>query len=264
MDVGARVDVVLVAGGRWHDIDFARLRVLDELDRHDVARTAVRDDFSDLAAILEADVLVSYTCDVRPTALQSRTLREWLERGGRWLALHATCSAVDPPTADGPPQFSTPRVIDEMVSLLGGQFLAHPKIEAYQVEVTEPAHPLVAGLGSFETTDELYVCEMHPPVDVLLHTTFDGECPGFVEGAAPADARQPVLWQKSTGAGTCTVLTLGHCRGRWDVADLGVPDLGQLDRIAWESPGYREVLSRTVAWAVHGPAWTDCPDRHSR
>ena len=43
------------------------------------------------------------------------------------------------------------------------------------------------------------------------------------------------------------------------VADLGIPDLGVVDRVAWESPEYREVLRRCVAWAVHGVTWQSCP-----
>jgi uncharacterized protein len=261
MDAGARVDVALVAGGRWHDIDFARLRLLEELDRHDVARTSVHDDYSDVAALREADVLVTYTSDVRPTAAQTQVLSDWLSAGGRWLALHATCSAVDPPGPGADRVFATPRVIDGLVALLGGQFLAHPPIGSYRVEVTDPTHPLVAALEPFDTVDELYVCEMHEPVDVLLHTVFDGECRGFAEGGRPADEFRPVLWQKQTGAGTVTTLTLGHCRGRWDVRDLGVADLGVQDRVAWESPGYREVLSRSLAWALHGDDWTSCTNR---
>jgi len=258
MDTGARVDVVLVAGGRWHDIDFARLCLLAELDRHDVARTTVMSDYSDLEAIKGADVLVTYTSDVRPSAVQSQVLAEHVAGGGRWLALHATCSAVDPPEQGGPRVFRTPRVIEELAALVGGQFLAHPPIASYRVEVTDPAHPLVAGLDAFDTVDELYVCEMRPPVHVLLHSRFNGECPGFAEGAPQVADMRPVLWQKATGAGVTTTLTLGHCRGRWDVADLDVPDLGMVDRVAWESTGYRELLRRTVAWSVHGDDWPQC------
>ena len=261
MDAGARVDVALVAGGRWHDIDFARLRLLEELDRHDVARTSVHPDYSDIAALRRADVLVTYASDVRPTAVQTDVLTKWLTAGGRWLALHATCSAVDPPRPGRPGPFATPRAIDGLVSLVGGQFLAHPPIGPYRVEVTAPTHPLVAGLEPFDTVDELYVCEMRGPVDVLLHTMFDGECRGFAEGGRPTDAFRPVLWQKRTGAGTVTTLTLGHCRGRWDVRDLGIPDLGVQDRVAWESPGYQEVLGRSIAWAVHGDGWLACTGR---
>jgi type 1 glutamine amidotransferase len=264
MDTAARVDVVLVAGGRWHDFGFARLQLLTELDRHDVVRTTVRDDYSDLASIQSAAALVTYTCDVRPSVEQADALAAWLEAGGRWLALHGTGSAVDPPTADRPYRFSTPRVIDRLVGLLGGQFLAHPPIGPYTVEVTDPQHPIVAGLASFTTLDELYVCEMHPPVDVLLHTDFDGECPGFVEGSRPSQVRQPVMWQKVRGAGAVTFLTLGHCCGRWDAADHGVTDTGVVDRSAWDAPGFRTVLARTTGWAVHGDAWTTCPNAVAR
>jgi hypothetical protein len=154
-------------------------------------------------------------------------------------------------------------VIDGLADLVGGQFLAHPKIGPYLVEVTDPTHPLVSGLQPFETVDELYVCEMRPEAEVLMHTVFSGECPGFAEGAPQADPVRPVLWQRRVGAGVVTTLTLGHCRGRWDVADLGIPDLGVLDRRGWESTGYREVLARCVAWAVHGEGWPSCTARHT-
>jgi hypothetical protein len=264
VDIGGRTAVVLVTGGRWHDFDFARLRLLTELDRHDVTRTRVRDDFGDLAALSEADVLVTYTCDLRPSVAQTAALAQWLRRGGRWLALHGTNSAIDAPPDRRTANFTTPRVIDGFVELLGGQFLAHPPIDRYLVEVSDPTHPLLAGLTAFETTDELYVCQMRPPVTVIMHATFDGECRGFDEGR-PAGTQQPVLWQKRTGDGLVTYLTLGHCRVRWDVADVGVADNGRSDRVAWEAPGFRSLLARTLAWAVHGDDWPSCnPDRRAR
>ena len=57
--------------------------------------------------------------------------------------------------------------------------------------------------------------------------------------------------------------TLGHCRGRFDVADLGIADLGVVDRVAWQSREYREILRRCVAWATHGPGWEDCLHKES-
>ena len=39
-----RLDVVLVCGGRWHDFDYARLRLLEALGRHPRARTRVFED----------------------------------------------------------------------------------------------------------------------------------------------------------------------------------------------------------------------------
>ena len=92
---------------------------------------------------------------------------------------------------------------------------------------------------------------------MLLSTTFAGDCPSFREGA-DVSGEWPVLHLKRTGDGTVCLFTLGHCRGRWDVQDLGIEDLGRLDRVAWEPPEYQLLLRRLVAWAVHGDAWGDC------
>jgi type 1 glutamine amidotransferase len=72
-----------------------------------------------------------------------------------------------------------------------------------------------------------------------------------------------VLYSRDEGDGRVVYLTLGHCRGRFDVSDLGVVDTGVVDRVAWESPEYREVLRRCMAWAVHGDTWQECPVEES-
>ena len=79
-----------------------------------------------------------------------------------------------------------------------------------------------------------------------------------MSGSGPR-TRHPVLYSRREGEGGVVYFTLGHCRGRFDVSDLGVPDLGVVDRVAWESAEYREVLRRCVAWAVHGDEWDACP-----
>ncbi|MEH0631599.1 hypothetical protein [Streptomyces stelliscabiei] len=60
-----RLDAVLVCGGRWHDFDHARLRLLELLAEHPRVRTTVFQDYARTAALDEADLLVTYTCDVR-------------------------------------------------------------------------------------------------------------------------------------------------------------------------------------------------------
>ena len=245
-----RLDAVLVCGGKWHDFDFARLQLLAALGGYERVRTRVFEDYRCTGALDRADLLVTYTCDVRPTAEQAGALTGFVERGGRWLALHGTHSAIDPP--DGPGVYRTPRVLGQVALLLGGQFLAHPPIEPYTVHVTAPGHPLVAGLPPFEVRDELYVLELHPPIEVLLHARFTGECRGFEEGHVTDDEPRPVLYLKRSGRGTVCYLTLGHCRGRFDVQDLGVDDLGQRDFGSWDVPEFRTVLARCLAWAVTG------------
>jgi uncharacterized protein len=61
-----RVDAVLVCGGRWHDFDFARHQLLGALGDWEQVRTRVFEDYRSLDALERADLLISYTCDVRP------------------------------------------------------------------------------------------------------------------------------------------------------------------------------------------------------
>jgi uncharacterized protein len=251
-----RVDVVLVAGGRWHDVDYARAEILGELVRHDVTRTRVFEAFVDPDVLDTADVLVTWTCDVRPDPEQATALVRFVSRGGRWLALHASTSVIDPPDRPGA-VYRTPRVLGEVAQVLGSQFIAHPPIAPFRVDVANSDHPLVRGIDSFETTDELYVSEVHPPFELLLSAHYAGACRGFEEGAE-VDGDWPVLTMKATGAGSVCVFTLGHCRGRFDLADVGVEDRETVDHIAWQTPQYRELLRRTIAWAVHGDGWSTC------
>jgi type 1 glutamine amidotransferase len=248
---GGRVDAVLVCGGRWHDFDYARYELLGLLGAREQVRTQVFGDYACGPALSRADLLISYTCDVRPSVVEAGALASFVARGGRWLALHGTHSAIDPPAVSGG-VYRTPRVLGRFAEVLGGQFLAHPPIAPYTVHVTSPSHPLVAGVPPFEVRDELYVCELHPPLEVLLHARFTGECRGFEEGHVTDDEPRPVLYLKRTGQGTVCYFTLGHCRGRFDVQDLGVDDLGKRDFGSWPVPEFRTVLERCVDWAVSG------------
>jgi type 1 glutamine amidotransferase len=245
-----RLDAVVVCGGQWHDFDYARLRLLEELAQFEQVRSRVFEDYHCLDAIERADLLVTYTCNVRPDPAQQQALVRFVERGGRWLALHGTNSAIDPRNETG--RYSTPRVLSPVAELLGSQFLAHPPIAPYTVEITDADHPLVAGIDAFEVRDELYICELHPPLDVVLHTRFTGECRGFAEGHVTDDEPRPVLYLRRSGAGTVCYFTLGHCLGRYDMQDEGIEDTGRVDTGSWAIPEYRTVLSRCVAWAVHG------------
>ena len=248
-----RLDAVLICGGKWHDFDFARYELLGALGGWEQVRTRVFEDYRCLDALERADLLVTYTCDVRPTDEQQDALAGFVDRGGRWLALHGTHSAIDPPGgANGADVYTTPRVLGKVADLLGGQFLGHPPIAPYTVHITAPEHPLVAGIQPFEVRDELYVLELHPPLDVLLHARFTGNCRGFAEGHVTDDEPRPVLYLKDSGRGTVCYLTLGHCRGRFDVQDLGIADLGRRDFGSWQVAEFRTLLERCLAWAVTG------------
>jgi uncharacterized protein len=244
----------LICGGKWHDFDYARLRLLEMLGAAEHVRTRVFEDYSCGDALERADALITYTCDVRPDTQQQAALVKYVAAGGRWLALHATNSAIDAPAPGAEKIFTTPRVLGPVAELLGSQFIAHPPIAPWLVQVSQPDHPLVAGIEPFTVTDELYISELHGPLDVILHTEFSGPCRGFLEGDVTDTEPRPVLYLRPHGDGAVCYFTLGHCRGRFDMQDSGVADTGKVDRGPWMLSEFATILQRCIDWSLTGIA----------
>ena len=245
---GRRIDVTLVAGGKYHDIDFARRELLALLGEHDEFRVRVQPDYEDTTGIAASSILVSFTCDVRPSESAQRTIRQWVEGGGRWVALHGTNSAL---TLGGPNGVDSPRVFPMWADTLGSQFVAHPPIQPYRVQVTDPSHWLVSGIESFETDDELYLSEYadRSALQVLLHTEWQGDAAGFVEHDwTSCDPVHPVMYLRPLGSGAVLYNTLGHCRGHYDMAPV-LDYYPRIERCSWEKPAYYELLRRSLRWA---------------
>ena len=242
-----RINCVLVCGGVWHDMDFARLELLKLLAEDERIRTRVFENYETVEAIADADILISYTCDVTPSLKAQEALRDWLKKGGRWYALHGTNSVLrllhDGPNAG---LWDAPRWAPLMMDLLGSQFLTHPAIEPYRVTVADPSHPLVAGVEPFDTTDELYHMELHGDLHVLLETQNKELGTGFVE-AADAPGTHPVFYIKQHGDGAVLYLTLGHCRGHYDLQPM-MDWWPTVDRCAWDLPVFYDLLRRGLGW----------------
>jgi uncharacterized protein len=239
---------VLVTGGKYHDFDFARRELLGLLAEHDEFRVRVQPDYEDAGAIAASEILVSYTCDVRPSEPAQQIIRAWVEGGGRWVALHGTNSALGD-TSIRP--VATPRPFYLWADTLGSQFIAHPPIEPYPVEITDPSHWLVAGIDPFEATDELYLNEYPDRAELvpLLHTVYQGTANGFVESDwTTSDPQHLVMYLRPLGEGGVLYNTLGHCRGHYDM--VPVKDYWPtIDRCSWELPVFYELLRRSLRWA---------------
>src|SRR5206468_3606245 len=115
--------------GDWGRIKQA-MPAFFELAEHETARVTVAADYEDTSRIGAGQFLISYTCDVRPSEGAQRAIRQWVEGGGRWLALHGTNAALDLPRPDG---VESPRCFPVWADTLGSQFVAHPPIQPYRV-----------------------------------------------------------------------------------------------------------------------------------
>lgn len=239
-----RIDCVLVASGKYHDIDFARLELLKLLAEDQRIRVRVLEDYSNLDAICKADFLVTYTCDVVPSLDQQEALRRWVEGGGRWYALHGTASILRF-LSNG--LVDSPALAPHLMETLGTQFIAHPPIGPYRVEVADPEHQLVKGIEPFVVSDELYLSDIHADLHVLLDTEFEGEGTGFARSEWPL-ARHPVLYLRTIGKGAVLYLTLGHCRGHYDMAPM-MDYWPEVQRCAWDLPVFYDLLRRGLGWA---------------
>ncbi|MDE2466998.1 MAG: ThuA domain-containing protein [Alphaproteobacteria bacterium] len=244
MDAKTKIRCALVAGGKYHDIDFARLELLKLLAEDPRVRVRVFEDYSNITAICDSDFLVTYTCDVVPSLEEQEALRRWVEAGGRWYALHGTNSILRF-LENG--KVDSPRWAPHFMQTLGSMFIAHPPIKPYRVEVADPSHPLTTGIAPFETNDELYLVETYGKLHVLLDTQFEGEATGFVDDRWER-ARHPVFYLHPLGRGTVLYLTLGHCRGHYDMQPL-MDFYPAVERCAWDLPVFYDLLRRGLAWA---------------
>ncbi|MCS6946616.1 MAG: ThuA domain-containing protein [Steroidobacteraceae bacterium] len=247
MALPRRVDVALICGGQYHDMDYARLELLQHCAAWPQLRVRVAENYDCVPALDAAQCLLTYTCNVVPSDSQRQALERLLARGGRWFALHGTNSLLA--WSREHKAWFAPRSAPEFMTLLGSQFIAHPPIAPYRVDVSDPDHELVRGLEPFETDDELYLCEYHGDHHALLHTEFRGAAPGFVEHDWSHGGRQLVLYLRRVGGGEVLYCTLGHCRGQYDMQPL-MAEYPQIERGSWKLPAFHEIVRRGIRWAA--------------
>lgn len=245
-----RIDVYLVAGGKYHNIDHARVELLKLLAEQPRVKVRVGEDYSDIEAICAADFIITYTCDIVPTAEQTARLCDYVRSGKKWFALHGTNSILrflvngDQFTVDCPEE-NVP-----FMELLGSQFMAHPPIHEYDVIPTEPDHPLVKGIPSFKVDDELYLSKFHGEYKTLLHTHWNDAVENFTSNEwVKEDDIQPVLYIHPYGAGQVLYLTLGHCRGKYDMQPA-IEEYPEPEEGAWRTEEFYELLRRGIGWAM--------------
>jgi type 1 glutamine amidotransferase len=111
--------------------------------------------------------------------------------------------------------------------MVGGQWVAHPGgVIDYEVNITRPDDPIVAGLQDFEMNSEQYYMHTDPSNEVLATTTFGGEYAPWIEGTV-----MPVAWKRMWGQGRVFFSSVGHVAKDFDV------------------PEARTIVERGMLWA---------------
>ena len=261
----------LVTGGfppgsvAGHDMDYARLRLLQLLQTKDNLTVTTANDFEDIERWLPgADLLVTYVAGPFPAGAGNAALAHWLEDGGRWFALHGTSGGKAVKTEhNGIPVKKM--VKGEHHQMLGCFFLNHPPLCAFDVAVAGD-HPVTRGLpGHFPVRDELYLIELTDPCAsrVLLTTELakDPSPPGFgffydEDTSVQADGKTRVLgYARAVGRGEVVYVGLGHCHtGRTDSrspVDKSIDPDGIMPpdfHDVWETDAFAQIVRNAVVW----------------
>ncbi len=250
-----------------HDMDYARLQLLQRLHGQDGLTVTTANDFQDIERWLPgADLLITYVAGPYPVGSGNEALGRWLESGGRWLALHGTSGGKAVKLEhDGIPVKKM--VKDAHHQTLGCFFLNHPPLRAFEVSVTGE-HRVTRGLPRrFTVQDELYLIELLDPgaSRILLTTELakDPSPPGFgffydEDTALQPDGKTRVLgYARQAGRGEVVYIGLGHCHanraGSRSPVDRSIDPDGVMPAEfhgVWESDAFARLLQNAIAWGT--------------
>ncbi len=269
--------VHLIAGGfppgfpAGHDMDYARMRLLAILQQSAEVQATVSNDFDDVAKWLPGcRMLITYVAGPFPNEEQNLAIRQWLEAGGRWVALHGTSGGKAAPVGGN-------RYVRKMVkgphhATLGSFFLNHPPVRKFTVAVADRSHPITRDLpASFETMDELYLLELQDPASthILLTTQLEKDPSpngfGFVydkdTSIMPDGCTRVLGYTRELGRGAIAYIALGHCHSPASnvqpFVDASVEASGKtplLFRGSWENPNFEKLLRNAVRWGTGAEA----------
>jgi type 1 glutamine amidotransferase len=173
--------------------------------------------FLDSAALQKYDIVVMHWQNWQqpgPGANARENVRKFVEDGKGIALVHFACGAWH----DEWPGFE--KLAGRVWAGPGPNVHQHDPYGPFRVELAKPGHPLVRGLGDFETEDELYTCLTgDQPIEILAHAK------SKVDGKY-----YPMAFVSRYGRGRSFQCTLGH-----DVKALSVPAVQELYRrgCAW-------------------------------
>jgi type 1 glutamine amidotransferase len=180
--------VLLVSAGWFHPPYRGRVWLREALS--ELAGYAVGDEVSTLADAVRRpltayDVLVLYYHhrDVVLAADEIEAFRTFVQDGGGVVALHSATASYKP----------TPAYFE----ILGGRFIGHGPVRRLTIRPARDGDPTFGGIPAFTVTDELYLHELQPDIQVHFHADHHGR-------------PTPVVWTKTVGTGRVCYVCPGH------------------------------------------------------
>ncbi len=250
-----------------HDMDYARLQLLQKLQANDHLAVTVANDFQDVERWLPGtDLLITYVAGPFPAGSGNEALLNWLESGGRWFALHGTSGGKAVRTEhEGRPVKKMVKA--EHHQTLGCFFLNHPPLREFQVSVTGD-HRVTRDLPKlFTVRDELYLIELQDPdaIRILLTTELaeDPSPPGFgffydEDTSLQPDGKTRVLgYAREIGRGEVVYVALGHCHiARTNTQSTVDPSIHPERTVplefrgVWETEAFALLVQNAIAWGI--------------
>lgn len=229
----SKLRVLLLMGGPdYHNQPFHYAELAGILAGEAGADVRITDDLDILtpADLADYQVIASYCTFLEPTSAQVDALLDAIGSGTGFLALHGATATFWNSAA--------------YLTMLGSRFLRHDPYKQFTVEIDEPAHPITAGLPSFEIEDELYevggkVEEFAALEQALaagrpraeLRHLGDGPLAPTIHVLASAEGH-PLLYVKQHGRGRVHYNALGH------------------DTKALANQHYRQLVRQGLAWVA--------------
>ena len=247
-----------------HDMDYARLRLLELLREQGLLAT-VGNDFTDVQKWLPlSKLMITYVAGPFLNDEQNEFVRQWLADGGRWLGLHGSSGGKAKRV-----EWSKNRrmVKTSHHDTLGGFFISHPPMRKFRVDIADGSDALTKDLPeSFEVTDEPYMVEIQHPSDtqILLTSKLGPDKSGYgfdyeEDTALQPDGKTRVLgYTREMGKGGVTYIALGHCHSPASRNQLAVDhnvnigvDIPLTFRDPWETDAYVQLLRNAIEWGVN-------------
>ncbi|PZC49744.1 MAG: hypothetical protein DK306_000504 [Chloroflexi bacterium] len=248
-----------------HDMDYARLRILQALQANEDVNATVSPDFTDCQRyIRDCQLLITYVAGPYANDPENDVIRDWIADGGRWLALHgSTGGKAERLNPEGTKRRMAKFPYHET---LGGFFMTHPPIREYQVDVPDRNHVLTHNLPeSFRIQDEPYMIEvLHPETRVLLSTAEVPPPPAAMQelyggdtSLLPDGTSRALGFVREIGGGSVAYIAPGHCHSPTTGAQASIDDSLFVDakrpmrfKGPWNTDAYEKLLANAIAWGT--------------